>query len=96
MTPYVLSPLAQRDLEDIWAYSEDRWGSGQAERYIRTIQQAIENAAANARRDRPCDEIRVGYFKLSVGSHILFYRRFDGVMDVMRILHQRMDFDLHL
>ena len=96
MTSYILSPLAQRDLSDIWDYSNDQWGADQAERYVRTLRRAIETSAANPRRDRPCDEVRPGYFKQSVGSHVLFYRRVEGVMDVVRILHQRMDFDRHL
>ncbi len=93
---YVLSPLARSDLEDIWTYSRLQWGLNQAEAYLRDIQRAIEAAAANRRRGRPCDDIRQGYFKLAIGSHILFYRQADGDIDVVRILHQRMDFDRHL
>jgi plasmid stabilization system protein ParE len=34
---FVLSPQAQTDLEDIWDYTADRWGLGQAETYIRQL-----------------------------------------------------------
>jgi toxin ParE1/3/4 len=41
---------------------------------------------------RAINDIRDGYFKLSVGSHFLCYRLTDtGVLEVVRILHQRMD-----
>jgi toxin ParE1/3/4 len=40
---------------------------------------------------RAIDEIRAGYFKLSVGSHFLCYRVTDLGIDIVRILHQRMD-----
>ena len=95
--PYVLSPRAQADLASVWDYSAERWGEGQAETYVRSIQAAIQTVSADPRRARPCDEIRAGYRRFVVGSHILFYRVVDGgVVDVVRILHQRMDVSRHL
>jgi toxin ParE1/3/4 len=94
---YLLSPAAQADLEQIWEYTHDHWGVDQAEGYLRELQSAIERAAANPRIGRACDEIRPGYRKLAAGSHMLFYRvTAEGVVDVVRVLHQRMDIDRHL
>ena len=42
MSRYVLSPRARADLDDIWAYTARRWGTDQAEDYIRLVQNAIE------------------------------------------------------
>jgi toxin ParE1/3/4 len=96
MARYVLSPRAQSDLDEIWNYTARQWSIDQAERYIRDLMKAIEAASNNPRSGRTCDEIREGYFKLLVGSHVLFYRALDGKIDIVRILHQRMDFDRHL
>ncbi len=96
MKRYRLSRLAEADLESIWAYSEANWGVDQAEAYVRDLQRAIEATAANPRLGRACDEIRSGYCKRTVGSHVVFYRLGAGIIDVIRILHQRMDFDRHL
>lgn len=97
MSGYVLSPAAQADLEQIWDYTRGRWGVDQAEEYLRELQRAIERAAANPRMGRSCDEIRSGYRKLASGSHTLFYRiTTEDVVDVVRILHQRMDVDRHV
>jgi toxin ParE1/3/4 len=53
--------------------------------------------AVNPLIGRPGDEIRAGYRKLAAGSHTLFYRiTVEGVIDVVRVLHQRMDVDRHL
>jgi toxin ParE1/3/4 len=93
---YTLSPRARGDLEEIWEYTVGRWGRTQAETYMRTIQEAIESVAIAPRRGRNCDEIRPGYFKFAVGSHIVFYRLTKSAVDVVRILHQRMDFIRHL
>ena len=94
---YLLSPAAQADLEQIWDYTHDRWGIDQAEEYLRELQHAIDRAAANPRIGHACNEIRPGYRKLAAGSHTLFYRvTADDLIDVVRILHQRMDVDRHL
>ncbi|WP_332702799.1 type II toxin-antitoxin system RelE/ParE family toxin [Devosia sp.] len=96
MTAYVLSPRARTDIDRIWTYSRSQWGLDQAEAYLRYLQQAIETIAADPRRGRACDHIRPGYFKLNCRSHVLFYRMAHGGVDVVRILHQQMDFDRHL
>jgi toxin ParE1/3/4 len=46
MSRFSLSPRAQADqadIEEIWDYTEARWGCDQAEIYIRQIKAAIEN-----------------------------------------------------
>lgn len=97
MSRYVLSPAARADLEQIWDYSSERWDGDQAEEYLREVQRAIERVVANPRIRRACDEVRTGYRKHAVGSHTLYYRiAGDDVIDVVRILHQRMDADRHL
>jgi toxin ParE1/3/4 len=96
VTQYVLSPLAQTDLDDIWDYSATNWGDDQTEDYARRIQTAIELVAVDPSRGRARDYIRPGHSSFAVGSHLLFYRRTESGIDVVRILHQRMDFDRHL
>jgi toxin ParE1/3/4 len=97
LSRYVLSPAARVDLEQIWDYTCQRWDVDQAEAYLRELQHAIERAASNPRIGRACDEIRPGYRKLAAGSHILYYRvTAEGVVDIVRVLHQRMDVDRHL
>lgn len=90
--PYRLSPRAERDLEDIWLYTFENWSAEQADRYQNQIMAAIEGLVNGSRQGRPIDDIRPGYRKLAVASHFLFYRITDaGMIDVIRILHQRMD-----
>lgn len=97
MSRYLFSPAAQADLEQIWHYTFERWGIEQAEVYLRDIQRTAERAAANPLVGRTCDEIRPGYRAVAAGSHRLYYRlTADGVIDVVRVLHQRMDVDRHL
>lgn len=97
MSRYVLSPAARADLEQIWEYTCELWDVDQAEKYAREIQRAIERVVDNPMIGRACDQIRPGYRKHSVGSLTLYYRFASGdVIDVVRILHNRMDVDRHL
>ncbi len=96
MNRFVLSPRARGDLDGIWTYTANRWGPDQAERYLRRIAEAVELIAETPTLGRNCDHIREGYRKYSVGSYVLFYRAIDDMVDVVRILHQWMDYDRHL
>jgi toxin ParE1/3/4 len=96
VTRFVLSPRAQADLDEIWDYSVKHWGVEQAEFYLRQLETAIGTVAADPRRGRSCDDVRPGYKKFSTGSHVLFFRSTDSGVDVVRILHQHMDFNQHL
>lgn len=97
MRGYLLSPAAQADLGQIWDYSAERWGADQADRYVRGIRNACEALANNRRQGQDAGAIRPGYRKLAVGSHFLFFRNTDADMiDIVRILHQRMDVATHL
>ncbi len=40
-----LTPLAEADLEAIWAYTYERWSLDQAERYIGELSAAFERLA---------------------------------------------------
>lgn len=96
MTSYRLTPAAQRDLSAIWDYTQERWDVRQAETYANEIRAAIERIADDPRRGRSCDEIRAGYRRYAIGSHLLFYVEGEDGVDVIRILHQRMDPTRHL
>lgn len=93
---YVLSPRAQTDLEEIWDYSAEHWGLDQTDRYIRALWHAMNQVAAQPSHGRSCDEVRLGYYKYLVGSHVIFYRPTASGVDVVRVLHSRMDFERHL
>jgi toxin ParE1/3/4 len=87
---------ARRDIEEIWEDSFERFGLDRAEAYLRGIQRAAMTVMEDPRRGLACDEIRSGYRKFSVGSHILFFRESAIRVVIVRILHARMDFDQHL
>lgn len=98
---YVLSPLAQADLSDIWDYSFSQWGADQADAYVLAIHAACEGLATAVAMGRfaghSAEHIRMGYRKQIVGAHLVFFRSSAiSAVDVVRILNQRMDVAAHL
>jgi toxin ParE1/3/4 len=93
---YRLTPAAQRDLSDIWDFTQEHWDGVQAETYISELRAAVERIAEDPDRGRACDDIREGYRRYRIGSHLIFYRVAADGVDVIRILHQRMDPSRHM
>lgn len=91
MTTYRLTPAAQRDLSDIWDYTEEHWDARQAETYTGELRAAIERVAEQPERGSPCDDVRINYRRYPVGSHLIFYIETELGINVVRVLHQRMD-----
>lgn len=96
MSRYRFTPAAQRDLSSIWDYTVERWDAYQAETYVLEIKGAIERIAEMPARGRAVDEIRSGYRRYAIGSHLIFFTAHDECIDVIRILHQRLDPTRHL
>ncbi|MXN67378.1 type II toxin-antitoxin system RelE/ParE family toxin [Stappia sp. GBMRC 2046] len=93
---YRLSASAQFDLEGIWLYTYQNWSEDQAEHYIGQIFDALDLLGGNARIGKSINHIRRGYFRYQCGSHLIFYTMADEAINVVRILHKRMDVDGNL
>ena len=96
MPKFLLRPKAVDDLDSIWDYTVNRWSEEQAERYIRMLHAGFESIAREPTSGRSCDEIRDGYRRHRVGRHFIFYRTIETGVEVVRILHESMDFQRHL
>lgn len=96
MRVLALTPRARADLDEIWDYTAAHWDAQQAEHYVRRLWDGMQVVARNPRRGTACDDIRPGFRRYRVASHVLFYRVSPGTVEVIRILHAHMDFDRHL
>lgn len=95
-TGYSLAPLARLDLEDIWTYTRKQWSRRQADTYVREIVTVFAGLADGSHIGTSADDIRSGYWKYLVGAHVVFFRRREHGIDVIRILHQTMDIPARL
>ena len=96
MAGHALSPAARADIEEIRDRTVRHWGEAQAERYTRTIRDACEALGDGTLSGRSAEDIRAGYRKAAVGSHVLFHRVRADVVEIVRILHRSMDVGRHI
>ena len=91
------TPRARADLDSIWDYTADTWGIAQADRYILGIRDTCLALARSEITGRDASDILPGYREIQSGRHVIFFRLPDeNTLDVVRILHGRMDFPAHL
>ena len=96
MDDYRLTPAAKSDLIQIWNYTLESWSGAQAEKYLLDLQTALETLAANPDLGRHRPEISPGYYSFPVGKHIIFYLRSGSFIDIIAVLHGRMDINKNL
>ena len=95
---YKISLLARNDLDNIWLYTFENWSIEQADRYLNLIIDEIEYIAQQPDSGSDFSYFRTGYYRSKIKSHFIFYRidQKNGFVEIIRILHQRMDIDNRL
>jgi len=97
MPSFRLTKKAREDLIGISRYTEITWGRNQRRFYLKQLDAAFHALAVNPDLGRRCNEIRQGYFKYRQDSHVIFYRLgLESTIEIIRVLHKRMDSGLHL
>ena len=91
--PFVISKKAVSDLEEIWLYTVEKWSMEQADRYYNLIVDEINYICKNSNAGKSMDHVRKGYRASKVKSHLIFYRVLHDTIEVIRILHERMDIE---
>jgi toxin ParE1/3/4 len=91
-----LTQLAKTDLRSIGLYTQATWGRDQRNHYLAKLDACFHFLAQEPHRGRACDDIRVGYRKYHVGRHLIFYREAQRGIEIIRVLHDRMDIEIHL
>jgi len=94
--PYIISKKAVIDLEEIWVFTVDKWSVAQADRYYLLIIDEIEFICKNITCGKSMHNIRKGYRATKVKSHLIFYRVVNDTVEIIRILHERMDIENRL
>lgn len=93
---FILSPEAELDIEIILADTGEKWGEKQQLIYHAKVNDALEKIKGypNIRYTRR--ELSPDYRVCPVGSHSIYYRLKTSSLEVVRILHKRMDPAKHL
>ena len=93
---FVIAKKAVIDLEEIWLYTVEKWSVEQADRYYKLIFDEIDYICKNIDTGKSMEHVRKGYRASKVKSHLIFYRVLNNTIEVIRILHERMDIENRL
>ena len=92
MGAFSLTNKAKSDLKSIAAYTQRRWGKHQRRIYAKHFDETFHMLAETPSAGTTCDFIKRGFRKFPCSSHIIFYRSLDdSTIEIVRILHRRMD-----
>ncbi len=92
MVNVILRQEAIDDLTDIWEYTLQEWSEHQADKYFETIKFACKEIGQNPNIGKVYTEISKNLLGLKSGKHIIFYHKIsEDEIEVIRILHERMD-----
>lgn len=94
----LLSPLAESDLEGIYVYTVKTHGPAQLDIYAEKIEDAIAALAHNPMvlGSKARDDLVPGCRFYRAGHPYLAYRVKNQRVEIGRILHESMNFELHL
>jgi toxin ParE1/3/4 len=87
-----LADLARRDLDEVRAYTVERWGEAQWLRYYRGLVATFERIEADPMTGRARDLFRPGMRSVTYERHVVFFAPIaaaGGAPVVLRILHGR-------
>ena len=93
---YRISKSAIKDLEGIWEYTFLKWSKEQADRYHNLLMNEIEFISENTSSGKSLNHVKDGYLVSYIKSHMIFFKRNEGMVEIIRILHQKMDIESNL
>ncbi|OIP51188.1 MAG: plasmid stabilization protein [Flavobacteriaceae bacterium CG2_30_34_30] len=92
---YVLSELAEFDIDEIFDYGNYKFGKERAINYLIGLQSHFEALSLNPGIGRSRNEIKTGLLSFPCQSHIIFYRILDTHIRIIRVLHGSRDLPSH-
>ena len=98
MSAFRVSSYVERDVESILRYTVRKWGFDQADSYYGLLASARDRIAANPflPGSKAREDLAAGCRTFRCSKHVYFYRLREGTVEIARILHESMDFQLHV
>lgn len=91
-----ITAAAEADLADIYDYSSATWGETQAAAYVDALVTRFKWLAVNRPLWQARDDLRPGLYSRAEGVHLIIFRDGGDALQIIRVLHQRMDPARHL
>ena len=83
---YLLTPAAQRDLEDIWLYTAQTWSMAQADRYSDIIEDTFDRLLFMPEMARERPEVDPPVRIHPSAEHLIIYRVEEDQLVILRVL----------
>ncbi len=97
MAKLILRQKAIDDLSNIWEYTAETWSEKQADKYHNMIKMACKHIANDIAVGKIYHNISPHVLGYKIGKHIIFYQScLEDEIEVIRILHERMDIESQL
>jgi len=91
-----LTEIARADLKSIRRYSERTWGSDRTTQYMADLRDTMKGLLAGTVISRNRNDLRPGLQMATSGRHRVFFEVDQSRILVLRVLHDRMDYQRHL
>ncbi len=88
---YELSEKADQDIDDIYVFTENKFGVDQAVTYVSEFDAVFKLLTTHPESGRKRNEIKTGLRSFPHSSHVIFYRIFEDKIRIVRILHGSRD-----
>ena len=96
MPLYKLTIVADIDLEGIWEYTRSQWSKSQAGIYLHKLEKCFIALAENPGLGKQRYELAGSPWSYHCEKHVIFYRITNQGIEIIRVLHDSMDFPRHL
>lgn len=88
---YELSEKADQDIDDIFVFTENKFGTDQAVTYVSEFDDVFKLLSTHPNSGKMRNEIKTGLRSFPHSSHMIFYRIFEDKIRIVRILHGSRD-----
>jgi toxin ParE1/3/4 len=95
MQTFKFTEHAEADLASIVTYTLETWGRAQAVKYLDGLEELVANLAQTPGLGKTRDDIEKNLIVFPYEKHLLFYRKEQHGIIVVRILHNNMDMPVH-
>jgi toxin ParE1/3/4 len=93
MATFRYTKRAEQELSNILAYTEERWGKTQSQRYLDQLAATLTLLAENKQMGRTYSKSHPAWRRFEQGSHIIVYSPVADGIRVQRIIHKSQLFE---
>jgi toxin ParE1/3/4 len=92
---FKITEKADHDLDEIYLYSLEHFGSIRAEQYILELVDVFQQLVDGIKKGIDCSTVKQGLYAAGAVSHIVYYKKTKHGIIIYRVLHKSMDYQNH-